>query len=118
MRPKFFFAATTALALLTVTGCNRGARPVDASKASEMNPNAPGMPSPTGGLPPAGSAGVAGANPNQQQREAANPPITMAAGTRIAVRMSSTLSTKTAAAGQPFSGELAQPLMVDGQLVA
>ncbi len=32
--------------------------------------------------------------------------------------MASTLSTKTAATGQAFSGELAQPLMVDGQLVA
>jgi len=46
------------------------------------------------------------------------PPVTLAAGTRIAARLTSTLSTKTATAGQTFTAELSQPLVVDGKTIA
>jgi hypothetical protein len=40
------------------------------------------------------------------------------AGTRIRIRTSSTLSTKSAQAGDPFEGSLAEAIVVDGQMIA
>lgn len=46
------------------------------------------------------------------------PALVIPAGTPIAVRTSSTISTKTARTGQRFSGTLAEPLVVNGRTVA
>lgn len=46
------------------------------------------------------------------------PPLVLPAGTRVAVRLNNTLSTKTASPGEAFTGELSQPLTVDGRQVA
>ncbi|MEO5924989.1 MAG: hypothetical protein ABIR70_14305 [Bryobacteraceae bacterium] len=42
-------------------------------------------------------------------------PVTLPEGTRLLVRTTSTLSTKTATSGEAFSGSLAEALLVDGK---
>lgn len=46
------------------------------------------------------------------------PPIVIPAGTNVVVRMGSTLSSKTAQAGQTFTGTLANGIAVHGKVVA
>lgn len=45
-------------------------------------------------------------------------PLVLPAGTRVAVRTASAISTKSAAAGQTFAASLAEPLVVNGRVVA
>jgi len=43
--------------------------------------------------------------------------IVVPAGTRVRVRTTTAISTKTASVGEPFSGSLAEPIIVDGKTV-
>lgn len=65
---------------------------------------------------PAEAPRAAAAMPAQQAP--APRPVVVEAGTRVRVRTTSTLSTKTAVNGQNFAGTLAEPIVVDGVTVA
>jgi hypothetical protein len=109
MRPENFFKYTFATALLLVAsvGCTTGKKPENVAETTnkeEPGKAAPGATAPDGKPKP---------SPVVEQPA----PITLAAGTKITARMSSGLSTKTAASGQTFAAELSQPLVVDGREV-
>ncbi len=56
----------------------------------------------------------------EEARRIAAPPVvhTAAAGTPIRIRTTTQISTKTATAGSPFEASLAEPLTVDGYVIA
>ncbi len=115
MRPENFFKYTFATALLLVAsvGCGTSAKKAD---VAETKPNEEaGKAAGAAGAAAAGAAGGSAAKRSPVVEQPA--PITLAAGTKITARMSSGLSTKTAAAGQTFAAELSQPLVVDGREV-
>lgn len=45
-------------------------------------------------------------------------PVTVAQGTPLKVRMNTTLSTKTAKSGDAFTATLAEPIVIDGKVIA
>jgi hypothetical protein len=50
------------------------------------------------------------------EKPAPAPPLVVPAGTSLLVSLGSTISTKTAEAGQPFSGTLAKSVVADGEV--
>ncbi|MBI4891433.1 MAG: hypothetical protein HY821_12475 [Acidobacteria bacterium] len=85
---------------------------VDAAKAAAQQSGAP--------APGTGGGFGSPAQPGQAAPAAPPPPkvVTIPAGTTIAVRTITSLSTKTAQNGTPFSATLQEPLSVDGELIA
>ncbi len=69
-----------------------------------------------------GSGWSSGAPGQPAQKAPAEPPkpkvVTIPAGTTLAVRIVTGLTTKTAQNGTPFSATLQEPLSVDGELIA
>ena len=67
------------------------------------------------GLTPASDAAPAKADTPLSTKR---PSVTIAAGTPIKIRTVSTLSTKETKSGETFTGTLAEPLAIDGQVIA
>jgi hypothetical protein len=113
---KFIVAASM---MAVWTACSSPTQ-TDAAK------NVPPASGPAGTAAPTGSAAAPGAGtPAPVAPVTPTPPpppppepIEIAAGTPIAVRMNTTLSTKTSTAGETFTAELARPLVVDGKTIA
>lgn len=114
MRPENFFKYTFATALLLVAsvGCTTGKKPDNVAETT--NKEEPGKAGAGAATP---GATTADGKPKPSPVVEQPVPITLAAGTKLTARMSSGLSTKTAAAGQTFAAELSQPLVVDGREV-
>lgn len=111
MRPENFFkyAFATALLLVASVGCSTAKKAENVAETT--NKEEPGKVA--SGVAPGASTPDGKPKPSPVVEQPV--PITLAAGTKIAARMSSGLSTKTAAAGQTFAAELSQPLVVDGR---
>ena len=91
--------------------------------SDQANSSAP-APSPTQGetpqanpVPPATPVGVASSTPPPEPPPKPKP-IVVPAGTVLTVRLQQGLSSKTNAQGDPFDATLAQPLSVNGKVVA
>lgn len=123
-------AAISMIALLTLwlPGCSRenqsqvdqtGTPAPEATPQAGATPN--DRPSPTQkSVPPAGPGAITAVAPKERPAVVPEPPRTVRipAGTAIKVRTTNTLSTKTAAAGEPFAASLEEPLVVDGNVIA
>ncbi|BDC51753.1 hypothetical protein F183_A40680 [Bryobacterales bacterium F-183] len=99
----FLFAGSTILLLSFAVGCGSSGPRTETVSSTSPNGVAPvvtaeAKPTPVAPTPIA--------------------PLVLPAGTRVAVRLNNTLSTKTASAGEAFSGELSQPLTIDGRQIA
>lgn len=102
---RLLFAGSTIALLFLATGCGSGPRSETVSSSTSSSGPTATAPS----IIPAASAVSAPVHAA---------PLVLPAGTRVAVRLNNTLSTKTASPGEAFSGELSQPLTVDGRQVA
>lgn len=98
MRLRLFLYALLIASILNFVGCSK---PADNSEQSEQ---------------PATTSENTGSKPSLMQR-AMSHEATIPAGTLITVRLGSTISTKTAHAGDNFTGTVAEPISVNGQEV-
>jgi hypothetical protein len=125
MRSRMSALVLTLVFALSFSACNKQqsqSQPAadNTTAQNQMNPN----------NPPAGQSQMANSAPPQQQQMAPAPapapapppppppppPIVIPAGTSIVVRMGNTLDTKTANAGDTFTGSLAHSVAVDGEV--
>lgn len=105
-RTRLIFAAMTAASLLLVAGCSRApetaSSPDKAGSDKAAAEKAPGaataIPAPRPPAPP--------------------PPVILAEGTKIKVRTTSALSTKTTQTGERFVATLADPIVQNGVVIA
>ena len=95
-----FHAAALAvgLAVMLASGCNRDAAPAEGAEASEAD-------EPRGLL-----SGILSSEDEVRT-------VVIPAGTEIAVRTTTTVSSKSAGVGEEFVGSLAEPLMIGGEEV-
>jgi hypothetical protein len=98
---RFLLAGSTILLMTLAAGCTSSSGP----RAENVAP---------------GAGGPEAVAPVSKPAPAPPPPVAVVlpAGTRVAVRLSNTLSTKSSSPGEAFLGELSQPLTIDGQQVA
>jgi hypothetical protein len=89
---------TLGVFIIGLTGCS-GTTEAVATKAGEVEKVVAEVPPPARVLPKA------------------NPPVIIPDGTRLRVRTTTTISTKSAVAGERFSASLAQPIEVDGKII-
>ena len=122
MRTRMSALVLSLVLVLAFAGC---------SKKESQNPAATDNTAAQGNqmtTPPAGQT-QAGSTTAQQQQQMSPaprkqeakapppPPIVVPAGTDLVVRMGNTIDTKTANAGDTFTGSLARPVSVDGEVV-
>lgn len=117
LRPLWiFFAAIPLAAVFVCAGCNRAAKP--AANSNQNNAQSAGASSPEPPGNPANLAQTAPA-PNGSNQQSAPPPLpqkpspitlTVPRGTMVPVRIDHELSTKSATAGESFTGTLYAPL--------
>ena len=100
-------AVASLLTGLLLVGCNQGSSPTAGDEAGGDNPSAGAV----AGGEAGGEEGGAGVSAEPVVRTA-----TLTAGTTIAIRTMTTLSTKTVQAGETFAASLEEPL-VDGTWV-
>ena len=92
-----------------------------AAPANSASSTAPAQPASSSAAAPAGTATTP--TPDQPVQQAANAPAPAPAlpevpeGTVLSIRMSQTINVKHAQAGQPFTGTIVNPVMVDGNTV-
>ncbi len=121
MRSRMSSLVLTLLLALSFSACNKQqsqSQPAtdNTSAQNQMNPS----------NPPANQSQMANSAPAQQQQQQMAPapppppppppPIVVPAGTSIVVRMGNTVDTKTANAGDTFTGSLAHAVAVDGEV--
>ncbi len=93
------------------------------SAASPATSPAPAQPASSSAAPPAGTATTPTPDQPVAPQQAANAPAPEPAlpevpeGTILSIRMSQTINVKHAEAGQPFTGTIVNPIMVDGDTV-
>jgi hypothetical protein len=107
------FNRLSALALIVISavGCSKQQpNPVNVTAAEVVQTSAPKV-----WVDPAVKAVVAR---DERPTPAKARPLVIPSGTPIAIRTTTTISTKTARAGQRFAGTLAEPLVVNGQTLA
>jgi len=91
-----------------------------ATPANSASSTAPAQPASSSAPAPAGATTP---TPDQPVQQAANAPAPAPAlpevpeGTVLSIRMSQTINVKHAQAGQPFTGTIVNPVMVDGNTV-
>jgi len=132
MRSRIIGLFLGALLIAGMAGCSKKTEqaqtpPADQS-AQTAQPTPAGTPSAGQSAQPApGQGAPAGQNPAPVQQAPAPvaeapppppppPPLVVPAGTSLLVRLGSTISTKTAQPGQPFSGTLAKSVVVGGEV--
>lgn len=133
MKRLFWMPAFAVASMIIWTGCSRSGNEQTAGQSEDTAapaaaPNPPESAAPTPGRlapPPSGSRTStprADAAPSALASTPASPAtrltVTVPEGTPLQVRTTTLLSTKTAEAGQSFVANLAEPLVVDGKVVA
>ncbi len=119
MRGNTFFAVSLTLAVVLVqAGCNRFGEPRPDSVAAAALPPASTAAAPLAMAPPNTNSPFEGGSGVAAPAKALLSSVTLPAGTTIAVRTTTALSTKSQQAGQSFTAYLSQPLSVDGREVA
>jgi hypothetical protein len=116
-KDKKVYTAALLAAIILGLGCS-GSKPETEVAANAVAPAAestPGAAPASAAKEPGAPAAVAKPAP---KGVAPPPPVILEAGTAVKVRSTTTLSTKTNAAGDPFHGSLAEPLTVNGKVVA
>ncbi|HVO57444.1 MAG TPA: hypothetical protein VMT51_07090 [Dongiaceae bacterium] len=108
MKPLRTLFSALAFASLLAAGCGKSSAPANDAAQNSSAPNA------SSDSPQAGQAMQQKATP---AKPVPPPPIEIPAGTTLSVSLSGTVSSKTSAAGQPFEGSLAAPIVV-GDIVA
>jgi hypothetical protein len=106
------------LALCFCLGCTKASTPAssaDNSGASSSN-GASANPSPNA-APGLTGAGSAASNGTAQAQATPPPPLIIPAGKLIIVRLSQPLGSKESQEGQSFSGSVAEPIEIEGQIV-
>lgn len=94
-----------------------------AAPASSASSPAPAQPASSSAAAPAGTATTPTPDQPVAPQQAANTPAAEPAlpevpeGTVLSIRMSQTINVKHAQAGQPFTGTIVNPVMVDGNTV-
>ncbi len=119
---RIFPAAVLSIAVFVSAGCNRTS--TSATNPSQSNPQGANNPAGIGGN--ASDAAQSGSTPggSNPQTAPAPPPkpspirVTVASGTLVPVRINHSLSTKTATAGETFTGTLYAPLQDPSGAVA
>ena len=116
-----------AIMLAGLAGCKKKEEatqtpPASTDQQSQSAPTpAPGQqaaaPAGTPGQAPAETAAAPAPTPAAEEPAPPPPPIVIPAGKTITVRVGSTLSSKTAQDGQPFTGTLANGIAVNGKVV-
>jgi len=112
-RPNLFltFAAPLAMGALLLTGCNS-----DPAVESEVEEIAAPRPPAAEARTSSGEGG--GLLTRMGLVEEPEPePVVIPAGTRVRVRTTSTLSTRSNQAGESFIAHIAEPVMVDGRTI-
>jgi hypothetical protein len=106
----FYRLPALVMIVITAIGCNRKQpNPVNATAAEVVPASAD---APKVWVDPAVKAVVARDEPKVSSA------LVIPSGTPIAIRTTTTISTKTARAGQRFAGTLAEPLVVNGRTLA
>lgn len=116
---RFATAAVVLAGIVIAAGCRSDG---PAQQAASPAAGDAAQPAPGAQPGPAASKNVAPATGRPQARQEAPPPaaprtVTLAAGTALAVRTTSALSTKSNEAGQPFEATLEKPVVVNGREV-
>ncbi len=128
MRSRLFMLVLAAILAMSFTACSKkdqsqnAAAPAttDTSSQTQANQSAANNPSAGGQMAPAQQPAQGGQMAPAQQAAAAPepppppPPLVIPAGTSLVVRMGNSISSKTAAAGDTFTGSLAHGVTVDG----
>jgi hypothetical protein len=94
------------VALIALTGCSKTAE-VAQTKAGETQQVAATAPDAVPEPP----------KKVEEPPKVVLPPVVIASGTRVRVRTSSTISTKSSTDGERFTGSLAEPILVDGKII-
>ncbi len=116
-KDKKIYTAALLAAMTLGIGCS-GSKPETEVAANAVAPAAePAQGTAPGGAANERTAPVAVAKP-APKRVAPPPPVVLEAGTTLKVRSTTTLSTKSNAAGDAFHGSLEAPLTVNGKVVA
>lgn len=105
--------------MLFVSGCNKAPAPAPAAEPAPA-PTASAAPPPAAAAPAPPPAAAPAPAPMAAMAPLPPPPprqYTVAAGTRLAVRIQQTISAKASNVGDSFSGTLAQPVVVQGVTV-
>jgi hypothetical protein len=118
-------SVTTLLALCFCFGCTKASTPAPSANNSAANSGASASPSPgpngAPGSTPDGSSGSGAASNGTAQAQATPPPppppLIIPAGKLIIVRLAQPLGSKESQEGQSFSGSVAEPIQVEGQIV-
>lgn len=122
MKTARWLSVTTLVALCFCFGCTKASTPAPSTDNSGANSSnaASASPSPNGapGSTPAGSSGSgAPSNGTAQAQATPPPPLIIPAGKLIIVRLAQPLGSKESQEGQSFSGSVAEPIQVEGQIV-
>jgi len=121
MRSRISALVISFVLVLAFAGCNKSQNPPAADNSSAQQPNQPqgqsqmaqAAPQQQGQMAPAPQAAPA---PAPAPPPPPPPPLVVPAGTSLVVRMGNTIDTKTANAGDTFTGTLARSVSVDGEV--
>lgn len=121
MNARRFFALPVLLALavtFAAAGCNNGKNSQQANSPSRTEPAQPA----NGQNPPPPPPDQAGNQPQSASANPQSPPpppatVVVPAGTRVRVRLDDDLGSKISQPGERFQATVADPVVVDGQVV-